>query len=134
MVEPLLPPANEDSKPFWEALKDHRLVLQTCSKCGAVRHYPRPVCPQCHAMEADWVEASGRGKVHSWTVSHYAFHPSFKEQLPLLLGIIDLDEGVRLNCRLRDVAADQIAMGMAVEIGFEDIDDDVTVPVARPAS
>ncbi len=133
MSDLLLPPENEDSRPFWEALKEHRLVLQTCSKCGAVRHYPRPVCPHCHAMEADWVEASGRGKVHSWTVSHYAFHPSFKEQLPLLLGIIDLDEGVRLNCRLRDVEADDIAIGMAVEIDFEDIDDQVTLPIARPA-
>ncbi len=133
MVEPLLPSPNEDTKPFWESLKQHRLVLQKCAQCGAVRHYPRPVCPHCHAMEADWVEASGQGRIHSWTISHHAFHPSFKEQLPLLLGIIDLDEGVRLNCRLRDVAEDEIAIGLAVEIGFEDIDDEVTLPIAQPA-
>ena len=128
----LLPEPNEDSQPFWDALKSHRLDLQTCADCGAVRHYPRPVCPACHSMAVTWTTASGHGTVHSWTVSHQAFHPAFADSLPLVLAIVDLDEGVRMNCRLDGVAPDEIEVGLSVEVTFEDVSEDLTLPIFRP--
>lgn len=129
----LLPEPDSISQPFWDGLHGHRLMLQTCSDCGAVRHYPRPVCDQCYSMNFEWTEASGRGKVHSWTVSHYAFHFSFKKDLPMILAIIDLEEGVRLNCRLTGIAPDDVTFGLDVQVKFDDVTDDVTLPIVVPA-
>ncbi len=130
--EHLLPNPDPTSQPFWDGLHEHRLVLQKCGQCGAVRHYPRPVCDKCYSMVVDWAIASGKGKVHSWTVSHHAFHISFKRDLPITLALIDLDEGVRLNCQLKGIDPDDVRFGLPVRIGFHDITDDVTVPVAYP--
>lgn len=132
--ERLLPNPDPVSQPFWDALHEHRLVLQKCGQCGAIRHYPRPVCDQCYSMEVEWADASGKGTVHSWTVSHHAFHISFKRDLPITLALIDLDEGVRLNCQLKDIDPEDIRIGLPVRVGFEDLTDDVTVPVAFPDS
>lgn len=131
-VNRLLPQPNEDSKPFWDALRSHRLDLQTCADCRTVRHYPRPVCPVCHSMAVTWTTASGRGTVHSWTVSYQAFHPAFEDCLPLVLAIVDLDEGVRMNCRLDGVAPDEIEIGLPVEVDFEDVSEELTLPFFMP--
>ncbi len=128
----LLPSPTEDSRPFWDALRCHRLDLQTCAACGTVRHYPRPVCSACHSMAVVWTTASGRGTVHSWTVSHQAFHPAFRDRLPIVLATVDLEEGVRMNCRLDGVAPGEIEIGLPVEVAFEDAGDGVTLPYVRP--
>ena len=128
----LLPQPTEDSRPFWDALRSRRLDLQTCADCGTVRHYPRPVCPACHSMAVVWTTASGRGSVHSWTVSHQAFHPAFQNCLPTILATVDLEEGVRMNCRLEGVAPEEIEIGLLVEVDFEEVDDEVTLPYFRP--
>tara|TARA_B100000315_G_scaffold249672_1_gene281278 strand:+ start:235 stop:651 length:417 start_codon:yes stop_codon:yes gene_type:complete len=130
--ERLLPDPDPVSQPFWDALHEHRLVLQKCGQCGAIRHYPRPVCDKCYSLEVEWADASGKGTVHSWTVSHHAFHISFKRDLPITLALVDLDEGVRLNCQLKGIDPEDIRIGMPVTVGFEDLTDDVTVPVAFP--
>jgi hypothetical protein len=85
-------------------------------------------------MEVEWADASGKGTVHSWTVSHHAFHISFKRDLPITLALVDLEEGVRLNCQLKGVDPEDIRIGLPVRVGFEDLTDDVTVPVAFPDS
>lgn len=83
------------SKPYWGAAADGRLVLQRCAACGKLRHYPRLLCDACYCDAADWVQASGRGKIHSWTVCHHAFHAAFAADLPYTLVTVDLEEGVR---------------------------------------
>lgn len=128
----LLPQPTEDSQPFWDALKAHRLDLQTCGDCGAMRHYPRPVCPACYSMSVTWTTAAGWGTVHSWTVSYQAFHPAFQECLPIILATVDLDEGVRMNCRLDGVNPEDIQIGLPVQVAFEDVNDDVTLPIFQP--
>ena len=128
----LLPQPTEDSRPFWDALRSRRLDLQTCADCGTMRHYPRPVCSACHSMAVVWTTASGRGCVHSWTVSHQAFHSAFQDCLPIILATVDLEEGVRMNCRLDGVAPEEIEIGLPVEVDFEDVDDGVALPYFRP--
>ena len=74
----LAPQPTADTQPYWDGLNAHQLRLQRCADCGKVRHYPRPVCDACYSMRAEWIDASGRGRVHSWTTTHHAFHPGFK--------------------------------------------------------
>ena len=110
------------SRPFWEGAKQGRLLIQRCSGCGTLRHYPRLLCDQCYSDAADWVEASGRGVIHSWTVSHHAFHPSFKAELPYTLVTVDLEEGVRALGRWRGGA---LTIGLKVQGKFETREDGV---------
>jgi len=122
-----------DSQPFWDGIKEGRLLLQKCGNCGKVRHYPRPMCDACYSMEVDWVDASRRGTVHSWTVAHHAFNPGFKGELPYVVALVDLEEGVRISAQMRDVKADAMKIGMPVRIDLEDAGNGVILPVFRPA-
>ncbi len=111
------PAQSELSRPYWEAAAQGRLVLQSCTACGKVRHYPRLLCDSCYSDVANWIPASGRGTIHSWTVAHHAFHPAFAPELPYTLVTVDLDQGVRALGRWRgDVA---LSLGLAVQGGFE---------------
>lgn len=123
-----IPTPTPESAPYWDGLSEHRLLLQQCGHCGRVRHYPQPMCPACHSMDVGWIEASGRARVHSWTVTHHAFHPGFRGDLPYLLATVDLDEGVRLQAHLRGVAAEDVHIGMPVRVAFERAGADLTLP------
>jgi len=107
------------SLPYWEAAANGTLRLQRCASCRTVRHYPQPVCPKCYSLETEWIDARGRGTVHSWTVAHHAFHPAFKADLPYTLLIVDLEEGPRAMGRLDPVAATAPRVGLPVRISFD---------------
>jgi len=125
----ILPEPTPDTQPYWDGLKAGKLMLQACASCGKVRHYPRPVCPHCWSLETRWSEASGRGKVHSWTISHHAFHPGFKPDLPYTLLTVDLDEGVRMQAQLGGPApSGGLKVGLPVRIAFVPVTEDVTLP------
>jgi uncharacterized OB-fold protein len=83
------------SQAYWNGAAEGRLVIQKCAACGKLRHYPRLLCDNCYSDAVEWQPASGRGKVHSWTVCHHAFHPGFAAELPYTLVTVDLEEGVR---------------------------------------
>jgi uncharacterized protein len=133
MYDKLVPSPTADTQPYWTGLKEHRLCLQACADCGKVRHYPRPVCDACWSMNATWIDASGRGTVHSWTITHYAFHPGFKGDLPYILLTVDLAEGVRMNAQIRGIAAADLRVGLPVKLGYDDVTPDLTLPVFEPA-
>jgi len=129
----LTPSPSPDTQPYWDGLRAGRLMLQRCADCGKVRHYPRPMCDSCWSMNPTWIEASGLGRVHSWTVSHYAFHPGYKGEPPLLLLTVDLPEGVRMNAQARGIDAATLTLGMPVRIGFDAVTETLTLPVFEPA-
>lgn len=111
------PQITDLSRPYWEAAAQGRLVLQCCSACGKVRHYPQLLCNSCYSDSVRWTTASGHGKIHSWTIAHHAFHPAFAADLPYTLVTVDLDEGVRaLGLWRGDVA---LSLGQAVQGHFE---------------
>lgn len=112
-----LPQTSELARPYWEAAAQGNLVLQSCSACGKTRHYPRLLCDHCYSDAVTWKPASGCGTIHSWTVTHHAFHPAFAPELPYTLVTVDLEEGVRALGRWRGDAA--MAIGLAVKGHFE---------------
>jgi uncharacterized OB-fold protein len=127
--EKLVPEPTADTKPFWDALHAGKFQLQRCADCKKVRHYPRPVCDACYSMNAEWVAASGRGTVHSWTITHHAFHPGFKADLPFTLLTVDLEEGVRMQAQARGIVQEELRVGLPVKVGFERVKEDLTLPV-----
>ena len=108
---------SELSRPFWEAAAAGRLVLQRCTGCGKIRHYPRLLCDHCYSTAVEWVPASGRGTIHSWTVAHHAFHAAFAAEIPYTLVTVDLDEGVRALGRWPQDAS--LSIGRPVQGRFE---------------
>jgi uncharacterized OB-fold protein len=129
----LVPTPTPETQPYWDGLRDRRLRLQTCADCGKVRHYPRPMCDACWSMNTTWIDAAGRGTVHSWTITHYAFHPGFKGDLPYILLTVDLPEGVRMNAQARGIAASQLRVGLPVKVAFDEVKPDLTLPVFEAA-
>ncbi len=109
--------ATDLSRPYWDAAAQGRLVLQCCAACGKIRHYPRLLCDSCYGESVRWVQASGLGTIHSWTVAHHAFHPAFAAELPYVLVTVDLAEGVRALGRWRGDTA--LALGLRVRGSFE---------------
>jgi uncharacterized protein len=131
--EKLVPAVTPETQPYWDGLRDRKLMLQCCGDCRKVRHYPRPVCDSCWSMNTGWIEASGQGSVHSWTITHYAFHPGYKGELPFILLTVDLPEGVRMNAQARGIEAASLTVGLKVRVGFEAATETLTLPVFEPA-
>ena len=127
-----LPEPTIDSKPYWDGLKERRLLIQTCADCGKLRHYPRPVCDACFSMESTWTEASGRGRLYSWTETHHPFHVGFRGETPYILATVDLDEGVRMQTQLIDAKLEDLALGQEVEVVYAVATPEVTLPFVRP--
>ncbi len=86
-----LPVVDEESRPYWEAARAHRLALQRCSACGRHVFYARALCPHCHREALEWVPAAGTGVVYSFTVVHRPASEAFADRVPYVVALIDLD-------------------------------------------
>jgi len=129
-----LPEITPESKGFWEGCRRHELLIQKCRVCGALRHYPRAMCPNCGSWEIEWVKVSGRGKVYSWMVTHRTFHHGFAGDVPYASVIVELEEGVRLMTEVVDVKSEELYIGMPVEVVFEDVTPEITLPKFKKAA
>ena len=127
-----LPLVNEDNAPFWKYCRQAELRMQKCGNCGHVRFPASVVCPRCHSMEAQWVKLSGRGRVWSFVVYRQAYHPAFKDDIPYSVAIIELDEGPRMESNVVGCDMDDISIGMPVEVIFDDVTEEFTIPRFRP--
>ena len=110
----LLPPPSRDVAPFWDGLRERRLMLQRCTGCRRARYPVAPVCPYCAGRTFDWQRLSGRGTVHSWIRYHRAYLPEFEPLMPYHVLCVALEEGPRMFGRLVDAAADPW-IGMPVQ-------------------
>lgn len=119
------PVRNRDTQFFWDGTAAGELRIQRCNACGALRHPPGPMCPACHAADRGYVVASGRGTVFSYVVHHAPQVPG--KQLPLVLAVVELDEGVRMVGELRGVSPDEARVGARVRAVMDRIDDDLTL-------
>lgn len=128
-----VPHPTPESQPYWDGAAEGKLRLQRCTACGKLRHYPQLVCTECYSLEVEWVDASGRGAVHSWTVAHHTFHPAFMADLPYTLVIVDLAEGPRTMGRLDRSAQDRLRIGLPVRVAFERNEQGVPLPVFMAA-
>ena len=126
------PGITHDNRFFWEGLKRHKLLIQRCANCHRLQHPPAPMCPGCHFFEMESIEASGRGTVHSFVVAHHPPIPPF--EYPNVIVLVELEEGTRLVSRLVGTPPDDVAIGMAVAVEFEKIDEDFVLHRFRLAA
>jgi len=129
-----LPRVDEESRGWWEALQRHELYVQRCRACGTTRLPPRAVCPACLSSEVEWVRATGRGTIYSFTVTHQNQAPGFREELPYVLAIVELAEGPRIMTNIVGCAPADVRIGAAVEVVFDDVTPEVTLAKFRPVA
>ncbi len=118
--------------PFFEASKRGQLVVQKCESCGTLRFPPRPLCSHCLSPEASWIPVSGRGEVYSFNIMHQVYHPGFAPEIPYAVVVIKLEEGAKMTSNLVGIKPHEIKCGMPVEVVFEKLSDEVTLPKFRP--
>lgn len=125
------PPINRDNAFFWDGVAAGELRVQRCAGCGALRHPPRPMCGACQSTDVDVVVASGRGTIYSYAVHHHPPLPGI--ELPLVVLLVELEEGVRLVSSLAEATPETVAIGLPVEVVFSQVDEDLTLPLFRLA-
>jgi uncharacterized OB-fold protein len=127
-----LPVPSELSAPFWEACRRHELVIQRCQNCKAFRCPPAVLCPECLSEKVEWKKVSGRGKVFSFVVFRRVYHPAFETDLPYTVALVELEEGARLVSNIVGCPPEQVVCDMPVEVIFDDVTPEVTLPKFRP--
>ena len=126
------PLADATTLPWWQALCQHRLVVQRCAACGQTRLPPAPLCPECRSGDSDWKELSGRGEVYTYTIVHRPIAAG--QKLPYVIAVIALEgaEGVRMISNLVGVEPETVAIGLPVELVWEDMSAELALPRFRP--
>jgi hypothetical protein len=122
--------------PFWDAARDHRLVVPRCTACGTYRFPPSAFCFRCQGQAVEWVEQSGRGVCFSYTVAWHPLLPEVHESVPYIPAVVELPDtgGVRLIANLVDVRPSEVRIGMDLELVWRDVHPDVTLATFRPAA
>ncbi len=116
---------------FYGSCKNGELRFQRCTDCRAWRHVPREMCAACGSFDWEWERSSGKGKVFSWTIADRALHPEFVSDTPYAPTIVETEEGVRLLTQVIDVEPEDLEIGLPVEVVFDDVTSDVTLPKFR---
>lgn len=127
------PPASELTRPFWDATREHRLLIQWCIACEAPVWFPREVCLQCLGDSLEWREAAGAGSVYAFLVEHRPNLPGVFGDEPYVVALVELDEGPRLMTNVIGCPTDAVAVGMRVRVTWEPLSDGRNLPQFEPA-
>lgn len=121
---------DSDSRPYWEGLTQGELRIQRCNACSRAIFYPRAICPHCFSDQLSWIVASGKGTIYSYTVAHQAFG-AFAAEAPFIVAIVELEEGVRMMTRIIDAQREHVRVGTPVQVTFEPVGEQFTLPYFR---
>ena len=125
----LRPAISRDTEFFWAGTARHELRVQRCSECGVLRHPPGPMCLACGGAKPDYVVAAGTGEIYSYVVHHHPPVPG--RQVPFVVALVQLPEGVRMVGELLGAGPEQVRIGMPVRAEFVTVDDELTLPAWR---
>lgn len=128
-----LPTPDQDSREYWEGCRRHELLVQRCRQCGTYRFPPSPMCGECNSTDIEWAKVSGKGQIYSWIVVHQPTIPAFADKVPFAVVLVEIDEEkrVRIPGNLLGGKPEDIKIGMRVQVTFEDVTDEVTLPQWR---
>jgi len=128
-----LPVITTLSKVFWDGCKEEKLLYQHCKDCGEVIFFPKYLCPNCMSHNLEWLESEGKGKIDTFTVTYNFAPPAFMAEVPYCVAIIELDEGYRMMSNMVECDFDELECDMPVEVVFDPVTEEVTLPKFRPA-
>jgi uncharacterized OB-fold protein len=117
------PPVDPDLTAFWDGTREQRLLIPTCRSCGKPFWYPRPTCPHCVSTDIDWVASSGAGTVAAVSVMYRPANPMMADKVPYAVVLVDLDDHVRVMSNMVGIDANDVRIGMRVELVWEALTD-----------
>lgn len=126
-----LPVIEKWNAPYWQAAKRHEFVAQRCCACGYTHLPPGPVCTNCLSADQDWVRLSGRGTIYSYGVYYQCWHEGFAGDIPYNVALISLEEGLQIVSQVIGCDNEELDCGLAVEVSFDDITPEVSLPKFR---
>jgi uncharacterized OB-fold protein len=134
LERPLPQPTTPEAMPYWEGAREGKLMLPRCQACAKAFFYPRVVCPFCASRDITWIQASGRGRLYSFAIAHQIMNKAFRVKPPVILAMVELEEGPRLLTNLVNVAADPgtLHCDMPVEVVFEKLTAEISLPMFQP--
>jgi uncharacterized protein len=134
VYEKPLPRPEIERKPFWDYCRKHELRVQKCTACGHLNSPSTVYCPKCLADSFEWVKLSGKGKVFSFAVVRQPYHKAFANDLPYVIAAIELEEGPRVMSNIVGCKPETIKIDMPVEVQFDDVTEEVTLPRFKPGA
>jgi len=120
------PEPNPETKPFWDAAAQGKLLIKTCTACGESHYYPRALCPFCGSDATEWRAAKGTGVLYSYSVMR-------RSETPYAIAYVTLDEGVSMMTNLVQCDFDRLAIGQRMKVVFTPTDGGPPVPTFTPA-
>lgn len=127
------PPVTYWTERYWQAAREGKLMIQRCRDCRKNIFYPRMVCPSCFSDRMEWVESPGRGKVYSYTVVLNNAPSAFIDDMPFVIAIVRLEEGVQMLTSIVGCDPDRVYCEMPVQVTFEKLNEEITLPKFKPA-
>ena len=118
-----IPTIDAASAPYWEAARQGRLLIAECASCGRVHHYPRPFCPHCWSEDVHPIPATGAGTLYTYSTVYVNDLAPFRERLPYVAALVELDEGPRLMTTIEGAEPEGLRVGMRVDAVFRPVDD-----------
>ena len=123
-AEKMLPRITDDTRPFWDALRERRFITTKCADCGRVAFPPRLLCPSCLSAAREWIALTGSGSIYAFT-RHRIVPRAYISEAPYITAMVDLEEGPRILSRIENAVYDELAIGMPVKVGFKQLDDEI---------
>jgi uncharacterized OB-fold protein len=127
-----LPTIEPETEEYWKAAKRHELFLQRCNACEEVIHFPRVMCYRCLSEDLGWFKSTGLGSVYSFTIIHQVAHLGFEPEVPYVYAIIDLDDGARMISNVVNIDPSAVEVGMRVQVTFDDVTPEISIPKFEP--
>jgi len=131
-IERPLPDVSERMRPFYDATRSHKLVVQRCDACSRTFFPAVDICSDCHSDALSWIECCGKGEVFSYVIMHHVYHPAFAARTPYAVAEVKLDEGPRMRSNIVDIDAVDLRIGLRVEATYECFGKDLWLPLFRP--
>ena len=128
-----LPSVSPETRPFWDACREHRLVIQRCRNCGKYQTYYRAFCCHCWSRDVDDETVDGTGIVWAYTVAYQNKTPGWEDFVPYVLAAVELKEGVKLMTNILNVPPEEVRIGMPVKVTFVDATGEISIPYFEPA-
>jgi uncharacterized OB-fold protein len=127
-----LPTISGETKPFWDSCRKGELIIQQCSNCNEYQYYPRGICSNCWTNDVKWIHSTGKGKVWTYTITYQNRTPGFAEDVPYVLALVELEEGVKMFTNIIACDPKEVRIGMEVEVTFVKANNFITIPYFQP--
>ncbi len=126
------PQPSPETRHYWEACREHQLLIQQCKDCDHYQFYPRIICTSCMGQNLEWFQSAGKGEVLSYTIITRAVSEAYAADVPYVVALIKLEEGPTMMSNVVECNVEEVKIGMPVTVVFEDWSEEISIPKFRP--